>query len=184
MTPILIIAIVIIIIVGMFKSPSDNNSRVKSITNSLAQTGSTSISVLMSTAVGINTIEKSITLVSIADQQKLTLKFEDIRDCEILKDGETVFRKSSSRTLGGALVGGLLLGGAGAVVGGLSGKTRGKEQVNSSTLKIYTKDINTPSFSLQIFNKSTPKAMRNLYVDAATKLCDQLAIIVDQNNEQ
>src|SRR5258708_10894878 len=37
--------------------------------------------------------------------------YKAIRDAEIIKDGETVFKKSAMRTVGGAVVGGVLLGG-------------------------------------------------------------------------
>lgn len=59
------------------------------------------------------------------------IKYEDIHSVSLLIDDVTIYSKSSSRTVGGALVGGALLGAAGAVVGGLSGDTKVNDKVKS-----------------------------------------------------
>ena len=46
-----------------------------------------------------------------------------------------MFTKSTGRTIGGAIVGGVLMGGAGAVVGGLSGDTKQKKEVKNMDIK-------------------------------------------------
>lgn len=59
-------------------------------------------------------------------------KFDELESLEIVEDGETI----SKSGLGRAVAGGLLFGGAGAVVGSITGKKQ-KEMVNS--LKIILK---------------------------------------------
>ncbi|MFJ7663701.1 SHOCT domain-containing protein [Lysinibacillus sp. NPDC097162] len=67
-------------------------------------------------------------------------EYSDIVDFELLEDGESV----SSGGLGRALVGGALFGGAGAIVGGVTGKKKTTGICSSLKLKITLKNINNP----------------------------------------
>jgi hypothetical protein len=139
--------------------------------------------VLMKALVAINTGDRSLVVANIDTGQQVRLGFDRIRDCEILKDGEVIYKKSAGRTIGGALVGGVLLGGVGAIIGGLSGGSKGREKINSAALKIYTNDIDNPSIQLNIFDKTIPETQRKLFIDAAQRMADKIAIIVDQKSK-
>ncbi|MFD1385665.1 SHOCT domain-containing protein [Oceanobacillus oncorhynchi subsp. oncorhynchi] len=66
--------------------------------------------------------------------------YGDIINFEILEDGESV----ASGGLGRAMVGGILFGGAGAIVGGVTGRKKSKEICNSLRLKMTVDNINKP----------------------------------------
>lgn len=82
------------------------------------------------------------------------ISFSDVLGCEIIEDGETISKKSTTRTIGGALIGGVLAGGSGAIIGGLSGKTTEKKEVTSLVLKILLRDISNPTITIDCFNAS------------------------------
>lgn len=63
-----------------------------------------------------NYVERNVTV----------FNFDEIIDYELIEDGETI----SKGGLGGAVVGGALLGGVGAAVGGVTGKKKNKTIVN------------------------------------------------------
>lgn len=50
------------------------------------------------------------------------LTYRDILSSEIFENGVTITKTARGNQLGGALIGGLALGGVGAIIGGLSGK--------------------------------------------------------------
>ncbi len=66
--------------------------------------------------------------------------YDDIVNFELLEDGESV----ASGGLGRALVGGILFGGAGAIVGGVTGRKKTKEICNSLRLKVTVDNIDEP----------------------------------------
>jgi hypothetical protein len=72
------------------------------------------------------------------------IKYSDVIESEILLEGDTVTKTSRSSQLGGAVVGGLLLGGLGAVVGGLSGKTITSKSLKNVSLKLLINDTSSP----------------------------------------
>lgn len=78
---------------------------------------------------------------------------------------EQTITSQKSVNVGRAVAGGLLLGGVGAVVGGLSGKSSSKIVNNNyyqnSTIKIYTNDSDIPAIRL-VFDTKT---MSELIVD-------------------
>lgn len=75
--------------------------------------------------------------------------YRDILESEIVEDGNTITKTSRSSQIGGALIGGVLTGGVGAIIGGLSGKKTSTEQVKRIDLKIVVNDTKKP---VRIFN--------------------------------
>jgi hypothetical protein len=72
------------------------------------------------------------------------LDYKDLFSSELVEDGVEVRKTSRASQLGGALVGGALLGGVGVIVGGLSGKTKAMSKVTRLDLKIVVNDSAKP----------------------------------------
>jgi hypothetical protein len=66
--------------------------------------------------------------------------YSDIVDFELLEDGESV----SKGGLGRAVAGGVLFGGVGAIVGGVTGGKKNKAICNSMKIKITINNLNNP----------------------------------------
>ena len=86
--------------------------------------------------------------------KKQVVNFTDIIGVEIIEDGSTISKKSTTRTIGGAIVGGVLAGGAGAIIGGLSGSSTHKNKVSSVTVKILLRNLDNPSLVVNCFDSS------------------------------
>lgn len=108
------------------------------------------------------------------------LDYKQIVDFELLEDGECITKGG----FGQAIVGGALLGGVGAVVGGVAGAKKTKNICNSLTIKITVRDyikqtvyvplIKTPSKTSGVF-------YRQAYNDAQDIL-SALQLSVDKVN--
>jgi hypothetical protein len=70
--------------------------------------------------------------------------YRDVLSSEIFVDGETVTKTARGSQLGGALIGGLALGGVGAIIGGLSGKKKSSEKVKRVDLRVTVYDTKSP----------------------------------------
>lgn len=101
---------------------------------------------------GFIAIDDSNKQIAIKEKSGRIRKFpySSILSCEILEDGVTTYKKTS--TVGRAIVGGVLAGGAGAIVGGLSGKNVKNKEVISLDLRIVIKDTYRPSFTISFFD--------------------------------
>lgn len=101
--------------------------------------------------------------------------YADILEYELLEDGDTVTKGG----LGRAIVGGALIGGVGAIVGGVTGKRTNKKVVSILSIKITTKDMNKPVVYIDLISKRTKSnslAYHNAYVNAQ-KILSILAIL-------
>jgi hypothetical protein len=78
--------------------------------------------------------------------------YKDIFSSEIFEDGVTITKTVRSSQIGGALIGGLALGGVGAVVGGLTGKTQASDKVDKVDLRLTVNDTKNPIFNLNFLN--------------------------------
>lgn len=86
---------------------------------------------------------------------KVIIPFDKIISVEYSENGTTLSSKSTMRTIGGTVVGGALAGGAGAVVGGLSGSSKLVQKIKKVQVKIRLRDISNPSLIINSFDAAT-----------------------------
>jgi len=96
--------------------------------------------------IAIDETRKKIALIQTQSMGCLVKSFsyKDVLSSEIFVDGETYTQTVRTSQLGGALIGGLALGGVGAIIGGLSGKSKSSEKVKSIKLRVFVNEINSP----------------------------------------
>lgn len=80
-------------------------------------------------------------------------EYSDIVDYELLEDGESITKGG----LGRAVAGGILFGGIGAVVGGVTGGRKSKSICNSLKIKITVNDIKNPVVYITFLKTATKK---------------------------
>lgn len=97
--------------------------------------------------------KKWATLSSIRGKIQQIFDYDDIVDFELLEDGNSV----ASGGLGRALAGGVLFGGAGAIVGGVTGKKKNKEFCRSLRMKVTVNDIQNPAVYINFIETKTKK---------------------------
>lgn len=121
------------------------------------------------------------------------IPFDKIISVELIEDGTTISSKSTMRTVGGTLLGGALGGGAGAIVGGLSGNSKNIKRVKSVQVKIKVRDINNPSLLISCFEAATmtsnsdgikPDGIEGYKykqgLEHARKIADTISVIIDE----
>lgn len=84
-------------------------------------------------------------------ESKSVYDYSDLLDYELIEDGNTV----TSGSLGRAVAGGLVFGGLGAVVGGMTGKQ--KATCSKLQIKITTKDIQHPALYVSLLDYEVKK---------------------------
>lgn len=116
-----------------------------------------------------------------------SFNYSDIIEVSYEENGSQLYTKSTGRTIGGAIVGGVLMGGAGAVIGGLSGASKQNKEIKNMDIKILLRSTSRTSCVLH-FNdvdrvlKTKEEADRKLYetyVQNANQAKDVLSVIID-----
>lgn len=87
------------------------------------------------------------------NKNPLIYRYEDIVDFELLEDGSSI----SKGGLGRALVGGALLGGVGAIVGGVTGGKKSHSTCESLKIKITLNNISNSTVYINFINTTTKK---------------------------
>ncbi|MGG4251220.1 MULTISPECIES: immunity protein [Bacillus] len=77
---------------------------------------------------------------------EVAIPFDKIVDSEILIDDTTVMKASRGQQVAGALIGGAIAGGVGAIIGGSSPNTTGINTVKRIRLKITNEDFENPVY--------------------------------------
>ena len=115
------------------------------------------------------------------------IKFSNIISVELLEDGRTVYSKSAMRTIGGAAVGGILAGGAGTVVGGLSGNTNVKDKISKIDVKLLLRDYIKNSITVTFFSEAEVEKggfVYNVAHNTAIELVDKIKVIIDKADRE
>ena len=113
--------------------------------------------------------------------------YADIIEVSYEENGSQLYTKSAGRTVGGAIVGGVLMGGAGAVVGGLSGASKQNKEVKNMDIKILLRSTSRTTCVLNFKRtnqvlKTKDDTDRNLYesyLKDANQAKDILSVIID-----
>lgn len=101
---------------------------------------------------------------------KQVFNFADVIGVELIEDGSTISKKSATRTVGGAIVGGVLAGGAGSIVGGLSGSSKQKNKVSSVSVKILLRNLDRPSLVVNCFDSRSMTTERKASIETEGKM--------------
>lgn len=97
-------------------------------------------------AIAIDEERRTIGMISEQESafSERVISYRDLISVELFEDGNTITKTSRSSQIGGAIVGGLLLGGIGALAGGLSGKTKSTNTVTRIDLRLILNDTAMP----------------------------------------
>lgn len=128
--------------------------------------------------------------------KKKIIPFSQVMSVEIEEDNTIISSKSLGRTIGGAVVGNIVAGGAGMIVGGLSGNSKQKKKVSKVNVTIKLRDLSQPSIKIDCFDamretgsKKEIKPDDSLFgasykkgVSDAQKIAELVGIIIDQND--
>lgn len=135
--------------------------------------------------IGIDKNRRKIVLIDTSDTKNIlsrSIDFKDIISCELIIDGTTTYKKSATRTVGGAIIGGVISGGVGAVVGGLSGSSKEKKKIEKIDMKISIRDIDTPSVIVNFCNYNIYGIEERIKV--ANEWKDRVSAIIDMEDNK
>lgn len=121
---------------------------------------------------GISSVVSAGNAVAGAFHKKGYFRYTDLISYELIMDEDSV----SSGGLGRAVVGGALLGGAGAIVGGVTGKKKTKRIVNSMAVKLTVNDVDNPLLIIPLITKKTKTKSKD-YKRAETEAHQILATL-------
>lgn len=112
-------------------------------------------------AVGLADDAQSIALVGNRWEGVAVFEPRELVSCEVFIDGQSESRTDRGSQLGGAVIGGLLLGGVGAIIGGLSGTKRTAKKTSSIQLRIAVDEPSNPLHDIILLNEGVgPKDKR------------------------
>lgn len=114
------------------------------------------------------------------------LPYTDILASEVIEDSDIVTKTERGSQLGGAILGGLALGGVGAIIGGLSGKTRATKKVKKIELRVTVNDINKPTHYINLMDEVDEKDKKDKVYQTAIEIAQHwhtvLSIVINNKN--
>ncbi|MFJ7698661.1 hypothetical protein [Lysinibacillus fusiformis] len=87
------------------------------------------------------------------DFKFISIPFKDVLSIEIVEDGVSITRSSRRSQLGGALRGGVLAGGVGAIIGGTTGTKTTTETVKTIDILITVNEIQNPIYMINFYSE-------------------------------
>jgi hypothetical protein len=144
----MVIVIVIVIIIGIAVAININNTKVaaETLISDEKLKGAKLFKQMINTPIAINE-DGNIGIVNPTTKEIKVFNMKDVNGFEVIVDGKNV------ANIGGAIAGGLLFGGIGAIVGG----NVKKEKINTINLLFKINDFNTPTINVPLLTSGTKK---------------------------
>ena len=118
-----------------------------------------------------------------ANGLNVIFSYDDIISYDLLEDGESITKGG----IGSAAVGGILFGGVGAVVGGVTGKKKTKQEINEFRVKIVTRNEMCKEVYINFLTTGAVKSdsfLYKSYKNSAQSIITELAVILDSCSSQ
>ena len=138
-------------------------------------------------ALAIDLTNNKIALIEFSEEN--VYNYKDLLEVEILEDGLSITKTARGSQIAGALIGGLALGGVGAIIGGLSGSKHNIDKVSRLDLKLIVNNVETPLFLLNFLNTNyTNEYTKNdtEYINAMNsiqELHSRLSVLIKKADE-
>jgi hypothetical protein len=174
MSVFLVIIGIVVFLIAFAAIFSDNKSLEKSYKNKLAIQNIQSSNVFIPTksyisknnksGIEINENDKLIRIFYLDQNEEIQSKiypFSDLIESEVKIDNQSVLKTSRSSQLVGAAVGGVIAGGVGAIIGGLSGDKIKNEYIKNIDLCVKVNDFNTPLFKINFLSNVNEVGIEN-----------------------
>jgi hypothetical protein len=114
--------------------------------------------------------------------------FNEILECSIKEDGDTVINTVNSSLIGRAMAGGVLFGGIGAAIGGMSAQKIASEKIYRATLSLTFNDIDYPIREVDFLNSNMlverNSQLYNKIYDDLNKWHKTISVIIKRNERE
>ena len=190
-TIIVIILIIGVFIMSVFMYSGNQNKKMQENIASLLETASEfkqtkTITISDNLIFLIDEVGKKLCV--LRPQLKKIYNYNQILDVEYIVNEKTISSKSNSNTIGRALVGGVLAGGAGAIIGGLTGKEKTENLISKIAVKVLFQDLDFPSLTITYFDcvsvGGKPVAADSIYckgdIERAEDFVNTMRIIIEE----
>jgi len=155
----LVIVLGVLVAIGFMKGQRDHRTatnvekRIRHLDN--FEPTDVYVSTINFAGVAIDANRREILLADEATLRRFTMS--SIISCEILEDDVRLAYVNRGSQLAGIAVGGILLGGVGAVIGGLSASKRSTNNVSKVILRFMTDDFDRPKHDIVLLDWSFSK---------------------------
>lgn len=121
-----------------------------------------------------------------ANHEPKIYDYKDILESILIIDGETISKQSTTGTVGRAVLGGLIAGGTGAIIGGVTSSKKNEEKVTSIDLKVAVNDSKTPFYKVNFLNLESKKgsSLYNVAYEQGERWHGIIATLIRQANEK
>ena len=126
----------------------------------------------------INKVSENITILL------QIFQYKDILSVELFKNNISITKTVRSSQIGSVVAGGLLLGGAGVVIGGLTGKTKTTGKVNNIALRLIVNDTKKPLHDIIFLNGDVSEIFYKQQLQLARHWHGIIEVIIKRANEE
>lgn len=152
------VCLLVFLVIGMIQDDIMNEKKEAMEKSIFEQTDFSATQKIMgcdgNSGVAIDEVREKIGLISNELNQASIriISYRDLLSSEIFEDNSTITKTSRSSQLGGALIGGVALGGVGAIIGGLSGRTKTSVKIKHVALRLTINDTLNPIHDITFQN--------------------------------
>ena len=131
--------------------------------------------------IAIDRVNKKIALLT--PNSRVIVRYADIVSSEVILDSESIIKTDRVSQIGGAVIGGALTGGIGALIMAMSASKKQIDKVNKIELKVLTMETKNPIHTVLFYDKNSWGASKSSLEDA-NKWYDYISVAIKESQIQ
>jgi hypothetical protein len=136
----------------------------------------------------INEANKQIAYVSrntVHDEYKFKLfNFQDIIEAKVKTNHETITSTSIGSIVSRGIVGGLVAGGIGSIIAGVTSKQNSSQKIKELTLEFVVDDILNPRYTLSFYKSDYPLKQSSDLIELTETWYRIFSVIINRNSQE
>lgn len=118
--------------------------------------------------------------------QKIVVSYKDILEVSFYEDGNSITKTSRTSQVAGAVVGNVLLGGAGLIIGAFTGSKKTSNTIQSLEVRMTVNNMQLPFWAFAFLRNESQKNNVNYKVatEEANKLLSLVKVLMNKADEE
>lgn len=113
-----------------------------------------------------------------------TFNFKDVIEAKVITNKQTITSTSLSSASTRGIIGGMIAGGIGSIIGGVTAKQKSSSKIKELTLELVVNDLLNPRYTVTFYKSELALDGSNSVINLTEEWYRVFSVIINRNNQE